>query len=318
MSKVQKALRRIREGRSEAISEREKARRQRAYREDDAAYDSGYERQSPESPKKGAGIIMPEVNETASLPRVTIPEAHIDWVPELLEEYGLRLSDADNEATASSYRQIKRPIIANAFSKLETREENANVVMISSPLPGAGKSFCSYSLALSIAKEKDITAVLVDADVLKPTVSRAFGIDDRIGLTDYLEDDASSIDDILVKVGEEGILTIPAGSLRPNSTELLASKRMRKFVRSLSHNFSQSVVIVDTPPLLLTTEAQALTDHVGQLCLVVEAGETSHEQFLEVLESIDRSKPVNAILNKSRISTAGGYGGQYYGYGYGK
>ncbi|MEO0853459.1 MAG: chromosome partitioning ATPase, partial [Cyanobacteria bacterium J06648_11] len=123
-----------------------------------------------------------------------------------------------------------------------------------------------------------------------------------------------SIEDILVRTDVDDIVVMPAGAIREDSTELLASRRMKSLLRALSKTFSDRLVILDTPPMLITTEAQVLADHVGQVVLVIEAGVTAHAQLLEVLEVLDRDKPVNAILNKSRNVATHAYGSGYYGY----
>ena len=134
---------------------------------------------------------------------------------------------------------MKRPILNLAFDRDLTQSENSNVIMVASALPKTGKTFCSFNLASSIAKEKDVGAILVDADVLKPNISRSLGIDDRLGLIDYLLDESISIDDILVATDLFGIIVVPAGRQHPDATELLASRRM-----NLPHVFRQNMCFV--------------------------------------------------------------------------
>ena len=71
---------------------------------------------------------------------------------------------------------------------------------------------------------------------------------------------------------------------------------------------------MDSPPLLLTSEAQALTKQAGQIVVVIESGKTLHQEVLETLETLDQSKPINVILNKSIYTQPGGYYGGGYGY----
>ena len=237
---------------------------------------------------------------------------------ERLTEYGLQAADSDFEQLGQQFRRIKRPILNIAFGELGAGAENSNVVMVASALPKSGKTFCSYNLALSVARERDIGAVLVDADVLKPNTSRAFDIEERTGLIDYLLDAEISLDDILVGTDLHDIVVVPAGQQHAEATELLASRRMEQFVHELSARFQSRAVIVDTPPLLLTNEAHVLAEHMGQIVFIVEAGITTYESIASALESLNRDKPINAIVNKARGSAsgdyAGGYRGAYYGY----
>jgi exopolysaccharide/PEP-CTERM locus tyrosine autokinase len=237
---------------------------------------------------------------------------------ERLNEFGLHTAGPAFENLGQQFRRIKRPILNIAFGELGTGHENSNVVMVSSALPKSGKTFCSFNLAISIARERDIGAVLVDADVLKPNTSRAFDIEERIGLIDYLLDPGVSLDEILVGTDLHDIVMVPAGQQHEEATELLASRRMEQFIHELSARFQSRAIVVDTPPLLLTNEAHVLAEHMGQIILVIEAGITSQESVTTALESLNRDKPINAIVNKARGSSGRGYGGGYDGtyYGY--
>ena len=228
-----------------------------------------------------------------------------------LSDAGLHLDVDDKELVAQQFRRIKRPILKHSFG-VGAHEANANVIMVASALPGAGKTFCSFNLAESIARERDVGAVLVDADVLKPRMSRSLGLDDRPGLIDYLLDESINLSDILISSDYYDIAIVPAGRQHPESTELLASKRMCDFVQLLSRQFSERVVIFDTPPLLITNEAHVLAEHMGQIVLVIEAGESNQDSVVHALQSLNRNKPINAILNKARVGLAtSNYGGEY-------
>jgi protein-tyrosine kinase len=241
-----------------------------------------------------------------------LPNFRVSVSAEKLRDQGLRPQDSDLDLVAQQFRRIKRPILNIAFGVDVPESENSNVIMLGSALPGTGKTFCSFNLAASIAKEKDVGAVLVDADVLKPNISVAFGLQDRPGLIDYLLDSSISIDDILVATNVLGIIVVPTGQQHDQATELLASQRMKQFVESLSQRFRARAIIFDTPPLLLTNEAQVLTEHMGQIVLVIEAGKSTQETVGQALNSLNKDKPINAILNKARGESPGEYGG--YGY----
>lgn len=233
---------------------------------------------------------------------------------EELKNQGLHPRDEDLELVRQEFRQIKRPVLNTAFAIAGAGEDGANVIMIASALPKSGKTFCSINLAMSIARERDVGAVLVDADVLKPNISRAFGLEDRIGLIDYLLDSSVTLDDILVGTDLYDIVVVPAGRQHEEATELLASRRMKELIHALSEQYYARAIIVDTPPLLLTNEAQVLAENMGQIVMVVEAGESPQEATLQALSSLDRSKPINAILNKARHASFGGYSTSDYRY----
>lgn len=303
MSKIQKALGRLRE--DESPNQTAEDARPPKNRDVHTGHESRRQRRRR--------YIIPDQAQ-----HETGAEYAINVDAENLVKLGFRQTGADAERVGQQFRRIKRPILNIAFGELSQESANSNVVMVASALPKSGKSFCAYNLAVSIARERDIGAILVDADVLKPGTSRAFGIEDRVGLIDYLLDKSISLDDILVGTDLHGIVLVPAGKRHEDATELLASRRMEQFVHELSTRFQARAIIVDTPPLLLTNEALVLAEHMGQIVFVIEAGITSQEAVTSALESLNRDKPINAIVNKVRGSAAGGYSekypGPYYAY----
>lgn len=231
-----------------------------------------------------------------------------------LQEFGLHPKDDDLDLVRQQFRRIKRPVLNIAFGTGVEDGENTNIIMMASAMPHSGKSFCSINLAASIAHERDIGTVLVDADVLKPYISEALGLGDHVGLIDYLLDSTVQLDDILVATDYFGIVVVPAGRHHDEATELLASRRMKRFFAELSERFQSRAVIVDTPPLLLTNEADVLADHMGQIALVIEAGVSTHESVTRAVNSLNQSKPINVILNKTQGVSFGDYDGSGYGY----
>jgi len=119
----------------------------------------------------------------------------------------------------------------------------------------------------------------------------------------------------LVRTDLNDIQVLPAGRKHTQSTELIASERMEKVMHELATRYPDRVVILDSPPLLLASEAQALASQVGQIAVVVEGGKTTNQEIQEALELLDRDKAINFILNKSVYSQTGGYYGGGYGYG---
>jgi len=218
-------------------------------------------------------------------------------------------------SVADEFRRIKRPLIANAVRTGAAASPHQNVIMIASGLPGAGKTFCSVNLAFSISLERELNVLLVDADVAKPHISRAFGLEGAPGLIDLLLEEAGDVADLLVRTDLNDIQVLPAGRSHPQATELLASERMSAVVKELATRYSDRIVLLDSPPLLITSEAQALAGQVGQIALVVEAGSTSRQSLAQTLDTLARDKAINLILNKADWGQVGSYYGEY-GYGY--
>ena len=255
MSKIQKALGRLRSDRRNSDSE--------------SAATSGMGRERAGDVRGKVFRRRPDT-EPNIVDDELMPDFLIRVSSDALSDHGLQLSGINNELLAQQYRRIKRPLLNFAFGELGLGARNSNVVMVASALPQSGKTFCSYNLALSIARERDIGAVLVDADVLKPNISRAFGIADRIGLIDYLLQRDITLEEILVGTDLHDVVLVPAGQQHEEATELLASRRMEQFIAELSQRFPLRAVVVDTPPLLLTNEAHVLAEHMGQIVFIIE------------------------------------------------
>ena len=314
MSKLQKALQMLRNGHEPKPNEG-KFRESADSQSSNAGATQADGRQG-EQRRPGTRVrsrYLPE----GHVPDEMLPDCSVRITAERLREQGLWPQDKDLDLVAQQFRRIKRPILNLAFGAGIPEGKNANVIMVTSALPRTGKTFCSFNLATSIATERDVGALLLDADVLKPNISRAFGLDNRVGLIDYLLDASVTIDNILIATNLFGIIVVPAGRQHDAATELLASRRMQQLVETLAARFSARAIVVDTPPLLLTNEAQVLAEHMGQIVLVVEAGASTEESVTHALDSLDRSKPINAILNKARGASFSEYGGDGYGYGYG-
>lgn len=228
---------------------------------------------------------------------------------------GLLVPIEHSIAVADEFRKIKRPIIVNAVKGRSGGDPHMNIVMIASALPGAGKTFCAVNLAVSASLERELNVLLVDADVAKPHISRAFGLENAPGLIDLLLDDTLDIADTLVRTDLNDIQVLPAGRHHPQATELLASDRMSRVVKELSSRYPDRIVLLDSPPLLITSEAQALASQVGQIVLVIEAGSTSQQMLGQALETLDSTKAVNLVLNKTRPFGPSSYYGDHYGYG---
>lgn len=261
------------------------------------------------------------------LPETVIPIARkkkiqVDGERHVVEEEALirggLLAPLDQAIpVADEFRRIKRPLIDNAIKHRTTHDDHMNLIMVASPMPGAGKTFCSVNLAASISLERELNVLLVDADVAKPHISNAFGLAESPGLIDILEDETMSINDVLVRTDLNDIQVLPAGRKHSQSTELLASERMEDVMHELATRYSDRLIVMDSPPLLVTSEAQSVAREAGQIALIVESGITSNQQIQEALELLDRKKAINVILNKSVYSQSGGYyGGNYGHYGF--
>ncbi|MCP4408332.1 MAG: polysaccharide biosynthesis tyrosine autokinase [Gammaproteobacteria bacterium] len=241
----------------------------------------------------------------------TSPPITID-IPRL-EKDRIVLFSPSNRNAVDEYRNIKRPLLHNAFGKRSTTTDHGNLVMVTSAVKGEGKTTTAINLALSIAKELDRTVLLVDADASQRGVSRMMGIEERQGLTDLLSASVTNPGEVLVKTDIPKLTLLPAGQEHPQFTELLASDNMRHLAEELSTRYPDRLILFDAPPLLVTNEARVLAGLMGQILLVVEAEKTTQPMLKEAISYLDNSKPIGTVLNKSRLGFSKG---GYYGYGY--
>jgi receptor protein-tyrosine kinase len=209
---------------------------------------------------------------------------------------------------------IKRPLIRNALDKSVAPLKNGNLIMVTSSVPDEGKSFVSINLALSIAMEVDSTVLLVDADVVAPSVPRFLGIKPAKGLMDVLTEPDLNIGDVLIKSNINKLALVLAGTPHRRASELLASDAMGRLLDEIANRYSDRIVIFDSPPLLATTESRVLASHMGQLVVVVEADRTTHATLEAALSTVDSCPVVMTLLNKASQSEVGSYYGNY-GYG---
>ena len=235
-----------------------------------------------------------------------------------LKAEGLLPSGKMERLVSNQFRHIKRPVIKNAMGRGGEPVPNGHLVMVTSSLPGEGKTFSSLNLALSIAREKDLEVVLIDADVAKATVSRIFALQEAPGLLNALADDLLDVESLILPTDVKGLSLLPAGQCAEEdiATELLASTRMEAVVARIGARSAHRIALFDSPPLLVTNEARVLASLMGQILLVVRAGVTPQQAVLEAIRYVDEEKPLGLVLNQSKGHAPGSYYG-YGAYGYG-
>ena len=190
--------------------------------------------------------------------------------------------------------------------------------MVTSAVAGEGKSFTAINLAMSIAAELDHTVMLVDADFARPSLPGMLGVEDGPGLLDVLEGTAQ-MSDVLLRTNIDKLTFLRSGTPHPKATELLASESMRRLLDEISRRYTDRIVVFDSPPLLLTTEARALAMYMGQIVFVVRAGKTLQSAVEHALATIEACPTKMLLLNQVRPEKHSIYGeyGLGYGYGYG-
>jgi exopolysaccharide/PEP-CTERM locus tyrosine autokinase len=228
-----------------------------------------------------------------------------------LKKSGMITPGTGRTTVAEQFRAIKRPLIRNAFNHQGGPINHGNLIMVTSSMAGEGKTFCSINLAMSIAMEMDHTVLLVDTDVRQPSVLRSLGLRSDAGLIDILLDERLQLADVLIKTNVETLSILPSGKNHENATELLASQTMASLLDVMSNRYRDRIVIFDSSPLLVTSEARALASHMGQIVMVVEAETTTEPDLMEALGHIETCPNISLIYNKGR-EFPGGDNYRYY------
>jgi protein-tyrosine kinase len=313
--------------------------------EDDLSERARNNRQSP-APEKGAqaiGNVAVKSEETPSVanqlrPNQSQEELHRSEIDEagdrksknggkdLLEISQIQVGrshiftpGSDQSRSIEEFRQIKQSLLHRMYAPSEGTAKNSNLILVTSARPNEGKTFVSVNLAIALAAEKDLSVLLIDADQTKRGITETLGISKSArGLIDVIEDTALTWAEVIIETDIAGLSVLPSGTYHPLGSELLNSRKMKSLLKELGEAREGTVVIIDTPPVLATTEAAILAQDVGQVVFVVEADKTNRTTIEDALEIIGHNPNIGFVLNKTRIVVGDSQYGSYYSYGHDK
>lgn len=197
---------------------------------------------------------------------------------------------------AEQYRRLRTYVIRPGI------ENSPKTILVTSAMAGEGKSLTSINLAIIIAVELNSNALIVDCDLRNPSLSRWFGFQGKKGLSDYLLGEAE-LPDLLVKTSVDKLSILPGGSLQDNPVELIGSKKMKSLIADLKARYDDRYIILDSSPLLATTEPSVLNDMVDGILFVIKSGDTPRESILQALKSVDKKKIIGVVLNNMEFKT---------------
>jgi protein-tyrosine kinase len=203
------------------------------------------------------------------------------------------------------YRILREQIIKSC------REQRVRVVAVMSPIKGDGKTTVAANLAAAVALSYEQQALLIDADLRKPSIHQFFTVKSTPGLAEYLSSPSrTDLMNYIQKTSLSGLQILAGGKPTTLSAELLAKERMKILLREAPERFPGRLIIVDTPPVLSTSDPLVLAQQVEGIVMVVCAGKTPRACFSEAIISLGSSKVIGIILNKVDLGTASKY---YYG-----
>jgi len=266
------------------------------------------------APARPAPPPVPVPDGSAEEPRAGARQLALDLAK--LQIAGFVTPTGSRSRISEEFRVIKRPLLLKAFATGEERIERGNLLMVTSAKPGEGKTFTAINLAMSIASERDLHVLLIDADVQRPSVFQVLGLPPQKGLLDLLSDSSLSPPEVLARTNVRNLTLMAAGTPSLATTELLASQKMIALIDDIASRYKDRIVIFDAPPVLASTEPSVLALHVGQIVLVVEAGKTGRRAVGQTLGHISACQHISMVFNKAEKSGGtdefGGYGYGYY------
>jgi protein-tyrosine kinase len=271
-------------------------------------------RAEPTAPTATAPVVMERHSEATvqqvASPRIIANEVILNYAH--LRESKIALPGDRNSVTFNEFRGIKRKLLP-LTSRARNDHRIQNVVMVSSALPGEGKTFTSLNLAITLAAEKNLNVILVDGDVIRSSVGRYFTGQSGRGLLDLFGNSQVKVDEVLHHCQDVPNLHILfSGSQNDAAPEMFASARMAEICDALSRRFANCIVVIDSPPVLATSEPTSLVTHIDHLIMVVAAGRASNHQVETALSSLSSCRSMYLLFNKAPKWQRPSHGSYYY------
>ncbi|MDD2672861.1 MAG: polysaccharide biosynthesis tyrosine autokinase, partial [Syntrophales bacterium] len=186
------------------------------------------------------------------------------------------------------------------FRKLRTiilhRPEPCRVILVTSALESEGKSMIAANLASVLAKDLNRHALLVEADLRNPSLSAWFGLSNGRGLSDYLSGE-EDLPGLMAKTSIPKLSIIAGGRVPENPVELIGSLKMEKLLKELKSRYSDRFIIIDSPPLLVTSETNVISRHVDGIIFVVRAGKVPREMIQGAIATLPGEKMLGIVMN---------------------
>lgn len=231
-----------------------------------------------------------------------------------LREGGFIMPDAPVTGLAEEFRIIKRQLLQAASGKTGIAPDKRQSILVCSPSPDDGKTFCAVNLALSLATEKQVEVLLIDADFSKPEILSILGLEGSEGLMDAIADPGADPESFVIQTDIERLSVLPAGRQTNNVSEMLAAEHTRNVLDTLTQRPNR-IVVFDSPPALMASPASVLASKVGQVVMVVRADKTKETDLREAIGLLSGCDHVSLMLNGAGFTASGRRFGSYYGYG---
>jgi receptor protein-tyrosine kinase len=228
-----------------------------------------------------------------------------------LERAGLVVGHKVRTRISEEFRITVGHMLRSMHANYSPGRGAANAIMITSSRPGEGKSFSSLNLAGSIAQHAQREVLLVDVDAKQRSITHELGLSDRVGLLDLSSNSALRIEDVIIRTAlpHLSLLTIGSGQTTGASA---ATRPITALVERIARRFPNSVVLLDAPPCLSTSDPSTLAPFVGQIVMIVEAERTQRNEVIAALDLLKACPSVTLMLNKIRLTTSYTFGAYHY------
>ena len=267
---------------------------------------------APEVPVEPVADVAPPPKKPMPAARIRpVDPARIDR--DALAEGGMLVPGGPVTALAEEFRLVKRQLLATGADIAKRDEDAARMILLCSAQPGDGKTFCAINLALSLAAERDLNVLLVDADFNKPDILGRLGLKAERGLLDALGDASIDPETLVIATDVPQLSILPAGTRTNADTELLRCDRARAVLDALLAADPDRILLFDSPPALAASSAAVLATLVGQTVLVVRADRSSEADLREAVALLDGCAEIQLLLNATTYRAEGprfGYYGQ--------
>lgn len=222
-------------------------------------------------------------------PRYTVSR-RVTLDPGVLAANRCILNLAPDSLEVDAYRVLRTKILQKC------KEKGGNTIMVTSAVPGEGKTLNSINIAVTLAKDFQQTVLLVDCDLRRQSIHKYFGYASDKGLIDYLLND-TPVSELMTWPGIEKLTVLSGGRPISGSSELLGSRRMKELVDDMKSRYPDRYIIFDVPPLLAGADALAFVPFVDHVVVVVREGETPARSINQAMKMIPPEKVLGLVLN---------------------
>jgi len=280
---------------------------------------AGFSAPGPKEEKRTAPVLQPKGEKTERQPVVLPPKTTGKPIrpDKSISDHPLVSLFEPGSLGAEQFRKLRTHVLKLNMS------DPPKTIMVTSATEGEGKTFVAANLAAGIAHDLHFHALLVDCDLRNPNLSQWFGVQNGHGLSDYLVG-RGNLSELLVKTRMDKLIILTGGSIQEKPAELIGSKKMEALIHELKSRYADRYIILDSTPLLATTEPEVLARLVDGIVIVVRANVTPRETVKQAVASLDPKKILGFVLNNVEFKSSGlfsryfGSDGYYASYGYGK